>query len=257
MKQTVPQNLRDFFNEHNKIALAFSGGVDSAYLLYAALESGACLTAYYAQTEFQPEFERQDARRLAQQLNARLRIVPLEALQDARVAENGPQRCYFCKQNLFSALIRAAQADGFSEIMDGTNASDDAQDRPGMRALREMRVLSPLRECGLSKGAIREYSKAAGLFTFDKPAYACLATRIPTGTPIDRQTLQRVERAEQALTQLGFSDFRARVRGELALIQLPGEQMSRALDHRDAILRALKMDFSQVALDLADRPGEH
>lgn len=256
MSPAVPQNLRDFFLEHNKIALAFSGGVDSAYLLYAALQSGARVTAYYAETEFQPEFERRDARMLARSLGAEMRVIPLEALKDERVAKNGPERCYFCKHNLFSALIQAARADGFSEIMDGTNASDDALDRPGMRALQEMKVLSPLRSCGLHKARIRALSKEAGLFTFDKPAYACLATRIPTGTAIEPGALQRVERAEAALMEMGFSDLRVRIRGGLGLIQLPGAQLERAMEIREQILGALGRDFEQVALDLNPRPKE-
>ena len=125
---------------------------------------------------------------------------------------------------MFTALRQRALSDGYTVLLDGTNASDEAGDRPGMRALRELKVRSPLRLCGLTKDEIRRRSKDAGLFTWDKPAYACLATRIPTETAIDRETLHHVEAAEAALSQLGFRDFRVRVFHGAARIQLPQTQ---------------------------------
>ena len=174
-------NLQDFFTENRSAALAFSGGVDSAYLLYAGLKYGCDLTAYYVKAEFQPQFELDDAMRLAEQLGARMKVIRVSVLGDEDVRANGPRRCYYCKRQIFSKIMEAAQADGYSLLLDGTNASDDADDRPGMQALMELSVRSPLRECGLTKAQIRDFSKEAGLFTWDKPAYACLATRIQTG----------------------------------------------------------------------------
>ena len=126
------------------------------------------------------------------------------------MAENPPDRCYYCKRTIFSKLAETALADGYELLIDGTNASDPEGERPGMRALREA-VLSPLRLCGITKDQVRRLSKEAGLFTWNKPAYACLATRVPSGQPITAQLLQRVEAAESALKDLGFSDFRIRV----------------------------------------------
>lgn len=168
--------LQEFFQENHKAAIAFSGGVDSAYLLYAAMQCGADVRAYYVKTQFQPAFELADARRLAEQLGAPMTVLQQDALASEQVAQNPADRCYYCKQGIFSGILQAAAADGYTLILDGTNASDDAGDRPGMRALRELCVRSPLRECGLTKSEIRARSKQAGLFTWNKPAYACLAS---------------------------------------------------------------------------------
>ena len=162
--------LQEFFAKNTRAAIAFSGGVDSSYLLYAAVQCGADVHAYFAKTAFQPQFELDDARRLAENVGAKLTVLELDALSSEDVARNPANRCYYCKQNIFGNLKRAATEDGFTLILDGTNASDDAGDRPGMRALREMDVRSPLRECGLTKAEIRRLSHEAGLFTWDKPA---------------------------------------------------------------------------------------
>ena len=249
----VPQALRAFFEAHPKIALAFSGGVDSSYLLYAATACGCDVTAFYAQSAFQPEFEREDARRLAKQLHARMTEVPLDVLAVDAVRENPPDRCYHCKRAIFTALLDAARAAGYAEIMDGTNASDDAGDRPGMRALREMNVYSPLRLCGIDKAAVREYSRQAGLFTWDKPAYACLATRVPAGTAITSEMLKAVEGAESALFEMGFTDFRVRLFHGAARIQLPAGQLAKTVEAREAIRQALSPWFDAVMLDLKER----
>ena len=169
---TIPSALRAFFTAHPRMALAFSGGVDSSYLLYAAKACGCDVAAFYAQSAFQPAFERRDAQRLAEQLDVPLNMIPLDVLAVEAVRANPINRCYYCKQAIFAALLTAARAQGYDCVMDGTNASDDAGDRPGMKALTELNVLSPLRLCGITKDQVRAYSRAAGLFTWDKPAYA-------------------------------------------------------------------------------------
>lgn len=204
-------DLKDFFRENPRVALAFSGGVDSAYLLYAAMECKAHVRAYYVKSAFQPRFELEDAGRLAEELGAEMRVLEEDVLAEPQVASNPADRCYHCKKRIFAAIAKAAGEDGFSVLMDGTNASDDAGDRPGMRALRELEVRSPLRECGLTKTEIRRRSKEAGLFTWDKPAYACLATRIPTGVEITEERLCRTERAESYLASVGLRDFRVKM----------------------------------------------
>ena len=248
-------DLAQFFQENPRCALAFSGGVDSAYLLYAAIANGARVRAYYVRTPFQPAFEFEDAQRMALFLDADMKVISLNVLEDETVTANPADRCYYCKQKIFTAIREAAAADGFSVLLDGTNASDDASDRPGMRALRELEVRSPLREAGLTKQEIRRLSKEAGLFTHDKPAYACLATRIPTGTKITAEDLRRTELAEAYLMQLGFSDFRIRLLGDTARLQLPSEQLPRLLEHRQVILAELKKYYSSVLLDLEVRNG--
>lgn len=247
--------LEAFFKENPKTALAFSGGVDSSYLLCAAIQAGAEVRAYYVKTAFQPEFEYEDAMRLAKQLGAEVTVLRLDALCDPQVAANPANRCYYCKQNIFGSIWRAARADGFSVLLDGTNASDQADDRPGMKALRELKVRSPLREAGLTKAIIREKSRLAGLFTWDKPAYACLATRIPTGETITEEKLTRTEWAESYLMGLGFSDLRVRLLGSCARVQLPKEQQEAFLDRREEILAVLKTRYSGVLLDMEARDG--
>ena len=245
--------LNEFFSLVPKAAVAFSGGTDSAFLLWAAKECGCEVRAYYGKTAFQPQFELEDARRLASELEVPMTVVEADILSVPEAAANGPQRCYHCKTALFSRLRQAAREDGYTVLLDGTNASDDAGDRPGMRALRELEVRSPLRECGLTKDEVRRRSREAGLFTWDKPAYACLATRIPTGTAVTAEMLAKVENAESALAGLGFVDFRVRVADGAARLQVTGDQMPMVLEKREEILKALAPDFSAVTLDLAPR----
>ncbi len=251
--RAAESRLSAFFREHPRAALAFSGGADSAYLLYAARRFGCDVHAYCVHTAFQPAFELEDARRLAQELSATLTVVPLDILALDAVRSNPADRCYHCKRALFGQMLRAAKADGYDLMIDGTNASDDASDRPGMRALHELCVRSPLREAGLTKAQVRALSREAGLFTWDKPAYACLATRIPTDVPIEAQWLARVERAEDALRKMGFSDLRVRVYGRAARIQLPAAQLERAAARREDILSALGGAFDAMLLDLKAR----
>ena len=245
--------LQEFFTEYPKAALGFSGGVDSSYLLWAAVNAGADIAPYYIQTAFQPAFELEDAKRLCEQIGVKLNVIQLDALADPRVAANPANRCYYCKVGLFGALRARAKADGYDLMLDGTNASDDAGDRPGMKALREMEVRSPLRECGLTKAMIRQESRKAGLFTWDKPAYACLATRVPTGRTITPELLRRVEGAETALVDLGFTDFRVRLYDDAARLQLPEGQLAKAVEQRQAIRQALAPWFDIVLLDTQTR----
>ncbi len=227
--------------------------MDSAYLLYAAKQAGCDLRAYFVHSQFQPEFELRDAQRLAGQLGVPLTVLPCDVLQHPSVAENGPLRCYHCKTILFTTLWKRARAEGYPLLLDGTNASDQADDRPGMRALEELEVCSPLRECGLTKTEIRRLSREAGLFTWDKPAYACLATRIPTGAPIALEQLERVEQAELALSSLGFSDLRVRVQNGSACLELPHSQFVKAAELHQEIRTALSPYFERVLLNLAPR----
>ena len=160
--------LEQFFAENREVAIAFSGGVDSAYLLYAATRYAARVKAYYVSTAFQPEFELADARRLADELGADMQVLHADVLSNSAVTANPPDRCYHCKNTLFRQILRAAENDGFPVLLDGTNASDDAGDRPGMRVLRELSVRSPLRECGLTKAEIREIARENDLPVSEK-----------------------------------------------------------------------------------------
>lgn len=245
--------LEEFFRSVPKAALAFSGGTDSAFLMWAAKHYSCDLKAYYVNTAFQPEFELEDARRLSEELSVPMKIVEKDILAVPEAAENGPRRCYYCKQAIFTALWEAARADGYTVLLDGTNASDDAADRPGMQALRELTVRSPLRECGITKPEIRRLSQEAGLFTWEKPAYACLATRIPAGTRIVDEDLKRVESAENMLAGLGFRDFRVRMYHGGARLQVTEEQLALALEKRLEIVSGLREMFPAVMLDMEPR----
>ena len=245
--------LEQFFQENPRCALGFSGGVDSAYLLYAGVKAGADIRPYFIKTAFQPAFELADAQKLAEGLGVEVTVLELDALADPQVAANPADRCYYCKQNLFRTLKERAIADGYPVLLDGTNASDEAGDRPGMRALAELSVRSPLRECGLTKAEIRARSREAGLFTWDKPAYACLATRVPAGEAITADLLARVEGAEDALFRLGYTDFRVRVFHSAARLQLPRGQMERAVREAEELRQALKPYFTPILLDLEGR----
>ena len=247
-------DIKEFFEETKEAAICFSGGVDSAYLLSQAVKYAVKVKAYYVKSCFQPEFELEDALRLAEQLGAEMEVLNLgTAVLDEKVSSNPPDRCYYCKKKIMGAIKEAAARDGFDTILDGTNASDDAGDRPGMKALGEMKILSPLRICGLTKDEIRRLSREEGLFTWDKPAYACLATRIPTGVAISPEMLSRVEGAEAALMDMGFSDFRVRVFGGGARLQLKESQMAEALKKREEIVKALKPFFNEILLDMEAR----
>ena len=243
--------MREFFAEHPEAAVAFSGGVDSAWLLHEAVRYARRTAAYFVRTPFQPDFELEDARDTAAQLGAPLRVLDFDILTVPEAAANPPDRCYYCKRALFSRLLEAAGADGFPLVLDGGNASDDAGDRPGMRALRELGVLSPLRLCGLMKAEIRRLAREAGLAVWDKPSYACLATRVPTGTAITQADLDRVSRGEALLMERGLSDFRLRLRGREALLQVRSEQMELALRILPEAERLL--DFSRIRLDRVPR----
>lgn len=244
--------LEEFFVRYPKCALAFSGGTDSAYLLYAALQYGCDVRAYYVRSAFQPEFEYQDARKIVEQLQADLRIIHCPVLEDDRVRANPVNRCYYCKRRIFSEISRQAQADGYSVILDGTNASDDAADRPGMKVLEEMEVLSPLRLCGISKSDVRRLSKEAGLFTYQKASYACLATRIATGYEIREEDLQRVEQAEAALSDMSFHNFRLRLyryEDGVAALETEKGQWQYAREHMVEIQEKLSPWFQKVILE--------
>ncbi|HHT20537.1 MAG TPA: ATP-dependent sacrificial sulfur transferase LarE [Tissierellia bacterium] len=250
---SVPEKLQVFFQQNPKLALGFSGGVDSSYLLYAAKACGADVKPYFIKSQFQPRFELEDAIKLSQQLGVELQIIELDLTAHEQVLNNPADRCYHCKKLVFEQIIQQARQDGYQVFIDGNNASDDDRDRPGMKAVKELAVLSPLREAGLTKDDVRELSWQADLFTWNKPSYACLATRIPTGTAITQDGLEKVEQAEDRLFELGFYDYRIRVMDTTAKLQLPPDQMARALELRETILDELSPYFNDVVLDLKAR----
>ena len=191
--------------------------------------------------------------RLAEELGADISVIEADVLSSEDVKRNPENRCYYCKQLIFSNIKKKALEDGYTVILDGTNASDDVNDRPGMKALQELEVKSPLRECGLTKDEVRKLSKEAGLFTWDKPAYACLATRIPANEPIDKDKLEKIEKAEDYLFSLGYTDFRVRTMNGHARLEVPEDQWMKVAENKDEIYNGLKGMFKTVSLSLSAR----
>ena len=238
-------NLQCFFRENPKVAIAFSGGADSAYLLYTAATYGKEVKAYYVKSQFQPKFELDHARKLCEELSVDLTVLNLDQLAEPNIRKNDPLRCYYCKKRIFSAILKSAEKDGFSILCDGTNADDREDDRPGFRALKELEIRSPLRECNITKSELRKLSKEAGLFTHDKAAYACLATRIPTGEEITEEALKTTEIAEGLLYDMGFRDFRIRCSHGIPRLQIRKEQFPLYAEKKERLLAQLRPLYKQ------------
>jgi pyridinium-3,5-biscarboxylic acid mononucleotide sulfurtransferase len=239
--------------EMGRIAVAFSGGVDSTFLLKAALEAVGReqVLAITAASPLHPAWEGKEAALLATTLGAAHRVITDECLiEHPGVQENPPDRCYHCKTEVFSALLEVADAGNYV-LVDGTNADDSGDWRPGTAAAAELGVRSPLRDAGLTKADIRALSRELGLPTWDKPSYACLASRVPYGTPLSHAVLRRVDTAEAALRALGFRDMRVRHHGDVARIEVPPADLARLLELRDTVVAALKdAGYRYVTLDL-------
>ena len=246
-------NLAEFFQTYPKVALAFSGGCDSAYLLGVAKKYGVAIKPYFVKSAFQPQFELEDALRLGQELAIDITILTIDVLSEPQITANPPNRCYYCKQQIMHLIKTQSQADGYSVLIDGANASDDISDRPGMKAAHEIGILSPLRLCGITKNEVRQFSKELDLFTWNKPAYACLATRIPTNQPLSASLLEAVEKSEHELRSLGFTDFRIRIYHDAARLQLKEAEMASALQQKEIIRQRLQPYFKIILLDLAGR----
>ena len=248
------QRLRELLSGFSSAIVAFSGGVDSAYLSVVAtqvLGSGAlCVTA---DSPSYPEHHRSLARQVAESFALRHEVVNTAELDRPEYRANPVNRCYYCKDELYSTLTTIASARAIDVVLDGNNADDRGDYRPGRQAAREHGVRSPLDEVGLTKEEIRELSRAAGMATWDEPASACLSSRIPYDHEITNEKLRMVDQAEDALRALGFRVCRVRHHDTLARLELGRDEIARALDEgvRDQILAAVRaVGYRQVAVDL-------
>ncbi len=246
------EKLHAFLQTLRHPALAFSGGVDSSLLLAACIKAGLPVVALTADTPLLPRFEKEDALRVAAEIGAQLYCLHCEVLAVPEICTNGPMRCYYCKKALFGLLRQKAAALGCSCLLDGANSDDAGDYRPGMRAAAELGILSPLLACGFSKADVRALARAYGLSVADKPACACLATRIATGETITAAKLQRVEEAETALRALGLRNLRVRSHGALARSEGDPGQLQEALGRlRGEIAAAVRRaGFTYVTLDM-------
>ena len=246
------KKLIAYLKELGSVALAYSGGTDSTFLMAAAkIALGDNLLAFTIDTPYIARWEIEEASEICQQLGVKHKIINSEIISS--IQNNPENRCYLCKQHLFSSLLKEASDLGFPFVIDGTNLDDKGDYRPGMRALKELKIKSPLLETGIGKELIRKFSKELGLPTWDKPAYACLLTRLPFDTKITKAELQKIEKAETYLMKLGFRAIRVRSHDNLARIEVPVNRIQELIEPGIAseVSRELKkIGYQYIAIDM-------
>ena len=243
--------LQAQLKSYGRVAIAYSGGVDSTFLLAAARKAGVQVLALTACTDALPRTELAEAEAYTQKNGVAHTVLQLDAFAVPQFAQNAPDRCYHCKKALFTAMLSAAKAAGFDTLIEGSNADDTLDYRPGLAAVAELGVPSPLKAAQLTKAEIRTLSQEMGLPTWSKPSYACLASRVPYGNEITPALLRQIDAAEQALHSNGFAQGRVRCHGNVARIEVPAAELSAAFAVRSALLAGVKAaGFAYVALDL-------
>jgi uncharacterized protein len=246
------EKLRSFIEKYDSALIAFSGGVDSTFLAKVAssiLEKRLLLVTATSCTY--PASELAGAKQLAEKLGIRHKVIASKEIDIPGFAENRPDRCYHCKHELFSLLKKIAAEERLSAVFEGSTVDDLSDYRPGRRAIKELAIVSPLLECGLTKQEIRKFSEALHLETAVKPSYACLASRFPYGEMITREKLKRVGAAEEEMKKMGFSQFRVRSHENLARVEIASDQLNTAWNMRSEIDAACRrVGYTYTALDL-------
>lgn len=237
------------------IAVAFSGGTDSSLLLKAACEAaaenGRRVYGMFLDTALHPAGEVQDAKKVAEETGAIFKVLNIDEFEQAGIEDNPKDRCYRCKKYLFQSILEEASRLNVGVVMEGTNEDDLLAYRPGIRAVKELGVVSPLAEAGLTKAEVRKLAGEYGVSVFDRPASPCLATRFPYGTHLLRTEIERVGRAEDFLKKMGFYNVRVRVHDNLARIEVDADSFPQLMDKREGIVKELRdLGYTYVTMDL-------
>ena len=246
--------LKDILHDMGSVLVAYSGGVDSTFLAVTAHEVlGNKALAVFAASPVAPPMEKEEAASLAHNIGLRFKIIDSNEMSNPDFVANPPERCYYCKRELYSELKPIAKAEGLKWIADGTNADDLHDFRPGRKASAEAGIRSPMLEAGLTKTEIRQLSHAKSLPTWDRPASPCLASRIPYGIPVTAETLNKIARGEQYLHNLGIRELRLRHHGDIARIELAPADMAKIITpeiRQDIVTHLKALGYKYVALDL-------
>jgi len=253
MNDPARRRASDLIRGLNRVLVAFSGGIDSTLVLRLAnQELGANVVAV---TAISPSLARRDleaSQDIAREIGVPHELIKSGETEDPRYRRNNPKRCYYCKTNVYQSLIDFADREGFLWILDGTNADDTGDHRPGLQAAREHGVRSPLQEAGIGKEEIRTWARELGLSNWNRPANACLSSRVPYGSEVTPEKLAQIEQAEAALFKLGFHELRVRHHGQVARIEVSKDDLPMAVEHGERITDAMReAGFLYATLDLA------
>lgn len=247
-------NLKEYIKDMKKVCIAFSGGVDSTFLLRISEDIlHKDVFAIIVNSIFFPEDELEFSKRFVKENNINYEILDLDITKFDIVTSNTVDRCYYCKLNIFKLIKKTAKKHGYDNVLDGSNFDDVKDYRPGAKALKELSIISPLKELEFTKQEIRDYSKELGIITWDKPPYACLASRIPYNSEITFQKIKMVEKSEQVLKELGFKQFRVRHHGDNARIELLPEDRLKAFKpevEKLIVTKFKEVGFKYIAIDI-------